>query len=128
MYVCALNSMPIFYRINDYFPFTIRNKNCITMSTLCIPKISNEQYCVNVLPCFGLILAENSYSVHNFSMFDDVQHSLCSFLLLPVSIWYRYCFRIADPSQRENLGIIVQYKVKVKLCIGGPILGGWVKI
>lgn len=32
--------------------------------------------------------------------------------------------RIADPSQRENLGIIVQYKVKVKLCIGGPILGG----
>jgi len=31
---------------------------------------------------------------------------------------------IADPSQRENLGIIVQYKVKVKLCIGGPILGG----
>lgn len=34
--------------------------------------------------------------------------------------------RIADPTQRENLGIIVQYKVKVKLCIGGPILGGWV--
>lgn len=32
--------------------------------------------------------------------------------------------RIADPTQRENLGIIVQYKVKVKLCIGGPILGG----
>ncbi|GAB0099448.1 hypothetical protein DMENIID0001_153060 [Sergentomyia squamirostris] len=31
---------------------------------------------------------------------------------------------IADPAQRENLGIIVQYKVKVKLCIGGPILGG----
>ncbi|XP_055703793.1 beta-arrestin-1 isoform X5 [Phlebotomus papatasi] len=31
---------------------------------------------------------------------------------------------IADPTQRENLGIIVQYKVKVKLCIGGPILGG----
>ncbi|XP_063701645.1 beta-arrestin-1 isoform X2 [Culicoides brevitarsis] len=29
---------------------------------------------------------------------------------------------IADPSQRENLGIIVQYKVKVKLCIGP--LGG----
>lgn len=35
-----------------------------------------------------------------------------------------YNSRIADPSQRENLGIIVQYKVKVKLCIGGPILGG----
>ena len=35
--------------------------------------------------------------------------------------------RIADPSQRENLGIIVQYKVKVKLVIGGPILGGWVR-
>ncbi|XP_055693879.1 beta-arrestin-1 isoform X1 [Lutzomyia longipalpis] len=33
-------------------------------------------------------------------------------------------YRIADPTQRENLGIIVQYKVKVKLCIGGPILGG----
>lgn len=29
---------------------------------------------------------------------------------------------IADPSQRENLGIIVQYKVKVKLCLGA--LGG----
>lgn len=33
--------------------------------------------------------------------------------------------RIADPSQRENLGIIVQYKVKVKLCIGGPLLPGY---
>lgn len=31
---------------------------------------------------------------------------------------------ITDPAHRENLGIIVQYKVKVKLCIGGPILGG----
>lgn len=30
--------------------------------------------------------------------------------------------RIADPSQRENLGIIVQYKVKVKLCIT-PLCG-----
>jgi hypothetical protein len=30
--------------------------------------------------------------------------------------------RVADPSQRENLGIIVQYKVKVKLCLGA--LGG----
>ncbi|KAJ8923735.1 hypothetical protein NQ315_010316 [Exocentrus adspersus] len=29
---------------------------------------------------------------------------------------------VADPSQRENLGIIVQYKVKVKLCLGA--LGG----
>ncbi|XP_041975586.1 arrestin red cell [Aricia agestis] len=29
---------------------------------------------------------------------------------------------LADPSQRENLGIIVQYKVKVKLCLGP--LGG----
>ncbi|KAG5673700.1 hypothetical protein PVAND_003723 [Polypedilum vanderplanki] len=32
---------------------------------------------------------------------------------------------IADPSQRENLGIIVQYKVKVKLCItplGGDLV------
>lgn len=31
-------------------------------------------------------------------------------------------FRITDPTQRENLGIIVQYKVKVKLCLGP--LGG----
>ncbi|XP_049292820.1 arrestin red cell isoform X2 [Anopheles funestus] len=34
-------------------------------------------------------------------------------------------YRIADPSQRENLGIIVQYKVKVKLCItplGGDLV------
>ncbi|XP_054722199.1 beta-arrestin-1-like [Uloborus diversus] len=29
---------------------------------------------------------------------------------------------IADPAQKENLGIIVQYKVKVKLCLGP--LGG----
>ncbi|KAH1029447.1 hypothetical protein HUJ05_002689 [Dendroctonus ponderosae] len=29
---------------------------------------------------------------------------------------------VADPAQRENLGIIVQYKVKVKLCLGP--LGG----
>lgn len=31
---------------------------------------------------------------------------------------------ITDQAHRENLGIIVQYKVKVKLLIGGPILGG----
>lgn len=31
---------------------------------------------------------------------------------------------IADPTQRESLGIIVHYKVKVKLFISGPILGG----
>lgn len=31
---------------------------------------------------------------------------------------------ITENAPRENLGIIVQYKVKVKLCIGGPILGG----
>ena len=31
-------------------------------------------------------------------------------------------FSITDPSQRENLGIIVHYKVKVKLCLGA--LGG----
>ncbi|CAH0558009.1 unnamed protein product [Brassicogethes aeneus] len=30
---------------------------------------------------------------------------------------------VADPAQRENLGIIVKYKVKVKLCLGFP-LGG----
>lgn len=31
-------------------------------------------------------------------------------------------YSVVDPSQRENLGIIVQYKVKVKLCLGA--LGG----
>ncbi|GFR30367.1 beta-arrestin-2 [Trichonephila clavata] len=30
---------------------------------------------------------------------------------------------ISDATQKENLGIIVQYKVKVKLCLG-PLLGG----
>ena len=29
---------------------------------------------------------------------------------------------MTDPAQKENLGIIVQYKVKVKLCLGP--LGG----
>ncbi|CAG2114576.1 unnamed protein product, partial [Medioppia subpectinata] len=29
---------------------------------------------------------------------------------------------VTDPTQKENLGIIVQYKVKVKLCLGP--LGG----
>ena len=29
---------------------------------------------------------------------------------------------MTDPSQKENLGIIVQYRVKVKLCLGP--LGG----
>jgi hypothetical protein len=33
---------------------------------------------------------------------------------------------VADPSQKENLGIIVQYKVKVKLCLGA--LGGYVQL
>lgn len=36
--------------------------------------------------------------------------------------FYFLNFRVTDPSQRENLGIIVQYKVKVKLCLGA--LGG----
>ena len=26
---------------------------------------------------------------------------------------------ITDPSQKENLGIVVQYKVKVRLIVGG---------
>lgn len=30
--------------------------------------------------------------------------------------------RITDSSQKENLGIIVQYKVKVKLILG-PLVG-----
>lgn len=34
--------------------------------------------------------------------------------------------RIAEPSQKESLGIIVQYKVKVKLFISGPLMGGYV--
>jgi hypothetical protein len=37
-----------------------------------------------------------------------------------------FAFRVADPSQKENLGIIVQYKVKVKLCLGA--LGGYVQL
>ncbi|GAB6019766.1 Beta-arrestin-1, variant 2 [Chamberlinius hualienensis] len=40
-----------------------------------------------------------------------------AFWLICVSI-----FSITDASQKENLGIIVQYKVKVKLCLGA--LGG----
>lgn len=43
-----------------------------------------------------------------------------------VSLDWKQKIRIADPSQRENLGIIVQYKVKVKLCI--TPLGGWVSL
>jgi len=39
---------------------------------------------------------------------------------------YLFAFRVADPSQKENLGIIVQYKVKVKLCLGA--LGGYVQL
>lgn len=40
-------------------------------------------------------------------------------------LWFSsFAFRVADPSQKENLGIIVQYKVKVKLCLGA--LGGYV--
>lgn len=31
---------------------------------------------------------------------------------------------ITNPAQRESLGIIVHYKVKVKLLISGPLLGG----
>lgn len=32
-------------------------------------------------------------------------------------------FRVTDAAQKENLGILVQYKVKIKLFLGG--LGGW---
>lgn len=38
-------------------------------------------------------------------------------------IWFDH--RLTEPVQKENLGIIVQYKVKVKLCLGA--LGGSVK-
>lgn len=31
---------------------------------------------------------------------------------------------ITNPAQRESLGIIVHYKVKVKLLISGPLMGG----
>ena len=33
-----------------------------------------------------------------------------------------FSYSVTDPSQKENLGIIVQYRVKVKLCLGP--LGG----
>lgn len=36
-------------------------------------------------------------------------------------IWF---YRVTDSNQKENLGILVQYKVKVKLFLGS--LGGWV--
>jgi beta-arrestin len=35
---------------------------------------------------------------------------------------FDFYFRLTEPVQKENLGIIVQYKVKVKLCLGA--LGG----
>lgn len=31
---------------------------------------------------------------------------------------YGVCCRITDQSQKENLGIVVQYKVKVRLILG----------
>lgn len=34
-------------------------------------------------------------------------------------------FRINDPLQKENLGIIVQYRVKIKLIVS---MGGYVNI
>lgn len=44
-------------------------------------------------------------------------------LFFSVSYFFLFWFfRMVDPSQKENLGIIVQYKVKVKLCLGA--LGG----
>lgn len=59
--------------------------------------------------------------------------SFCNIIKMSIYwLFIQFCYififfhRIADPSQRENLGIIVQYKVKVKLCIGSPILGGYV--
>ena len=46
-------------------------------------------------------------------------------LIAVCMLWFSsFAFRVADPSQKENLGIIVQYKVKVKLCLGA--LGGYV--
>ncbi|PSN48225.1 hypothetical protein C0J52_03607 [Blattella germanica] len=41
---------------------------------------------------------------------------------MSTEIWQWTKAQVADPSQKENLGIIVQYKVKVKLCLGA--LGG----
>ena len=38
--------------------------------------------------------------------------------------WYNLSFRVTEASQKENLGIVVQYKVKVKLILG-PLVG-WV--
>ena len=38
----------------------------------------------------------------------------------------RMHFRVTDSAQKENLGILVQYKVKIKLFLGS--LGGSVKM
>lgn len=46
-------------------------------------------------------------------LYLDSEHYLTVYLLL---------FRLNEPVQKENLGIIVQYKVKVKLSLGA--LGG----
>lgn len=51
---------------------------------------------------------------------------LTVFINLLNILFFFFFNRITDPTQRENLGIIVQYKVKVKLCI--TPLGGYVKL
>lgn len=77
-------------------------------------KIDYNCCCYNLRPVQPLYFITSIYSL-SLSLSCSLSPSLFSI-----------SSRVADPSQRENLGIIVQYKVKVKLCIGGPILGGWV--
>ena len=57
-------------------------------------------------------------------LYSDHRDIFCVLLSVCVLWFSSFAFRVADPSQKENLGIIVQYKVKVKLCLGA--LGGYV--
>jgi hypothetical protein len=57
-------------------------------------------------------------------LYTDHRDIFCVLISVCVLWFSSFAFRVADPSQKENLGIIVQYKVKVKLCLGA--LGGYV--
>jgi hypothetical protein len=57
-------------------------------------------------------------------LYNDNHDIFCVLVSVCMLLFSSFAFRVADPSQKENLGIIVQYKVKVKLCLGA--LGGYV--
>jgi hypothetical protein len=65
------------------------------------------------------------YSFFSIQKYQNNRLIVTEFHSLTVNFIYLFLvvfFRVGDPSQKENLGIIVQYKVKVKLCLGA--LGG----